>query len=94
VDADGVSETVGRRGKEMSSYIDADKLVKKKVWLTLVGKPAEVVFVKDIKKAETVDLVEVVRCKDCTYRDYCAIWKAAGFDEDFFCKKGDKRNDD
>ena len=56
----------------MSRYIDADKLLTDELTHTLpigCGRSSGrvVVFVDDIEKQPTADLVEVVRCKDCKY---------------------------
>lgn len=53
--------------------------------------------------AETADVVEVVRCKDCKHSEYwyrdkcrCSLWSEIGIDvfEDGFCSYGERRDND
>lgn len=41
---------------------------------------------------EEHDVVEVVRCKDCTHYRICGLCAVSGLivDDDFFCKWGEK----
>ena len=52
-------------------------------------------FVDSVADADTIDAVEVVRCKDCKHRD--AIFVCAQFDADVganhFCSLGERRSD-
>lgn len=51
-------------------------------------------FVKLVKKIESGQLVEVVRCKDCAYGDMCSIREAmACTDDNGFCWRGKRRTD-
>lgn len=43
-----------------------------------------------INMIQSVDAVEVVRCHECKYHTLCAIEHEVMFDEDFFCKWGNK----
>lgn len=57
----------------------------------------DVVTAYDIANAPTVDAVEVVRCKDCIYRDYSICY--AHFAEvyvrgDDYCSRGRKNEAD
>ena len=58
----------------MRRYIDADKLLTDEILHILpfgCGRASgrAVVFVEDIEKIPTADVVEVVRCKDCFYSE-------------------------
>jgi hypothetical protein len=54
---------MGKRGHEMSRYIDADALLK--------NLPEDLPYKASVKRAliqaPDADVVEVVRCKDCKY---------------------------
>ena len=41
------------------------------------------------------DIVQVVRCKDCKYRNraFTCMFHGEPFDDDDFCSKGERRND-
>lgn len=79
----------------MARYIDADVLLNK-VEQYFAGLPIVVHhdMVEFIENAPTAGVVEVVRCKDCKWRDestcliHGAIWK----DNDF-CSMGERRED-
>ena len=89
----------------MARYIDLDKLTAR---LPIVGADGtdSLVSIADIRRiiafagAETGDVVEVVRCKDCEhYRDRgcfttCRLWSAksdAPTDPNAFCSYGTER---
>ena len=81
----------------MARYIDADLLLTDEKTHTLpigCGKASGnvVVFVDDIEKLTTADVVEVVRCKDCKYFSefhHCGI---LGFCEpNEYCSRGERR---
>ena len=71
--------------------IDADALPRH-------GQRGGLVHWKDIENAPTVDAVEVVRCRECKYRETCEqiVWfdigkyKAIGSNIDF-CSYGERR---
>ncbi len=44
-----------------------------------------------INMIPSIDAVEVVRCKDCSYHTLCAIEHEVKFDEEFFCKWGEEK---
>lgn len=81
----------------MAKYIDAEKLtsiLNSKADMS-IGTP-KVVFdsvVKMVEKLPTADVVEVVRCKDCTEWDKneceCSHWY--GFKENDFCSYGERK---
>lgn len=48
----------------MSRYIDADNLPRH-------GNRGGLVYWRDIEAQPTADVVEVVRCKDCIYKEEC-----------------------
>ncbi len=84
----------------MARYIDADKLtVEVQRYLmpnvdidgTVAVECAERYFLNLVKKQPTADVVEVVRCKDCIYRNPCGhtclqdnLWH----NDDDFCSYG------
>ena len=82
--------------------IDADALENDN-WNTFedeYGLPVKYVLVEDIRHAPTIDAVEVVRCKDCTYRvedtKMCAHPRALGWDaleteDNDFCSYGERK---
>ena len=43
-----------------------------------------------------VDAVPVIRCKDCKYHDYgrCAIWEYCKTEDDYFCKDGEREENE
>ena len=48
-----------------------------------------------IKKAPTVDAVEVVRCKDCKYEKTCSIlWQSTEPKENGYCSLGERKGKD
>lgn len=57
----------------MSRYIDADALKSEFEWLLSVVNPCSrddvLDLIRRIDNSPTVDVVKVVRCKDCAYRD-------------------------
>lgn len=89
----------------MIRYIDAEKLkrsieaqcrVLRAIGIDELTEMTDVLsagFIQEIENAPTVDVVEVVRCKDCKHADlfypYCTIWEAA-IDGDGYCYKGEK----
>ena len=90
----------------MARYIDVDKLREtSSVWM---DGNVLVMSVQDVDNAPTVDVVEVVRCKDCKYwneremecnNDYVATDNEGGasfslnFYLDDFCSYGERRTD-
>lgn len=80
----------------MPRYIDADVLLNK-VERYFAGLPIVVHhdMVEFIENAPTADVVKVVRCKDCKWRDestcliHGAIWK-----NNDFCSQGKRRKDE
>ncbi len=46
------------------------------------------VHYEDLKNLPTADVVEVVRCKDCTRQMICF------HSDDYFCADGERREDD
>ena len=86
----------------MSNYVDIDKITSRLPVVGVDGTDA-LVRVADVRriiafaKAETGDVVEVVRCKDCEYyRDRgciatCRLWSVtsdAPTDQNAFCSFG------
>ena len=71
----------------MPRLIDADALSK------LVGEPIEVFLRRlDLKLPPTVDAVEVIRCKDCKWKELCQkTLEYKGVDG--YCSKGERRED-
>ena len=52
----------------------------------------EAVLASDIKNAQTVDAVEVVRCKDCKHR-YSYLWLCDHVNNDnFYCAMGEMKD--
>ena len=49
----------------------------------------QVVLMKDVRCASTVDAVPVVRCKDCKHRHESEFCECR--DEDAFCSDGERR---
>lgn len=45
----------------------------------------------DIMKSSCHDVVEVVRCKDCIYKDTCEYF--CSHDENWFCGDGKRKQD-
>ena len=59
---------------------------------------SEVVSVSSILRIPAADVVEVVRCKDCKYRDDDDFCTGRGYPngavpDDGFCDKGERRDD-
>ena len=84
----------------MARYIDADELLNNTDGLEHVKYSQEyghVVLVCDIVYAQTIDAVEVVRCKDCKHRDKYDCNKLTFGDikccvpDDWFCADGERR---
>ena len=75
----------------MNRYIDADKLQRH-------GKRGGVVYWRDIEAQPPADVVEVVRCKDCVYREVKGAGMAHWFgcrimehnDDDWYCSYGER----
>lgn len=84
----------------MGRYIDADKA--KNGVMEFVDEYGEIVgmFVNDFNillERCAADVVEVVRCKECKYREdeqpsmvYCPNTVGGWVDEDWFCAGGDR----
>lgn len=77
----------------MSRYIDADELVK---YFKDKYEPTDVIYfpyvLDDIDAQPTVDVAEVVRCKDCWKRDTgtCPMEDTQMTDNDYFyCGEGE-----
>lgn len=54
------------------------------------------VHYEDLKNLPTADVVEVVRCKDCSKKEYCrtsSVWALPPSD-DWFCADGERREDE
>jgi hypothetical protein len=51
-------------------------------------------FIADVKKQCSADVVEVVRCRDCTEwdKDECECSHWYGFKENDFCSYGERRS--
>ena len=82
----------------MARYIDADVL--KWRYIPLIIQPEEFVTKSDIEKAQTVDVVQVVRCKDCKHNSlnrvsgnaFCDL--GIGLSQIYdFCSHGERRDD-
>ena len=88
----------------MARYIDADKLKERLKIISVVADDLyEMGINRGLDRAETeidmlpeADVVEVVRCKDCTEWDSneceCSHWY--GFRENDFCSYGERRTED
>ena len=81
--------------------IDADKLISSLNWLVesgMTGNKTKAVIKLAIQTADgqpTVDAVEVVRCKDCTYCDngWCYDF-GIHMNDNEFCSGGERRTDE
>ena len=54
----------------------------------------EAVDVSAIEQIPAADVVEVVRCKECRFRDktdFCGHWEESISNDDFFCASGMRR---
>lgn len=54
------------------------------------------VHYEDLKNLPTADVVEVVRCKDCNWKESCRttnVWAVPPSD-DWFCADGKRREDE
>lgn len=87
----------------MARYIDADELEIEYYGLSIHGtmavKSVLPIFTDLLEKQPTADVVEVVRCKDCTHREkddvgryFCALDDCYCGDEDY-CSRGERRTD-
>ena len=77
----------------MSRLIDADKLNKKLTEKALAQRNTPLVECRElIHDAPTVDAVEVVRCKDCMYkeRERCGLTRYTVREYDF-CSCGERK---
>ena len=63
----------------MARYIDAD---------TIEYHEDDAVYRNEIDAMQTADVVEVVRCKDCTRQMICF------HSDDYFCADGERGEDD
>lgn len=81
----------------MSRYINADSLIPETVEVLeyggddgrrLYSRRIKVYSKKQIDEAPTADVVEVVRCKDCTRQMICF------HSDDYFCADGERRTDE
>lgn len=94
----------------MGRLADLDTVPHYKVKFTTGGgelRELDMVLMKDLEKAPTIDAVPVVRCKDCKYAEW---WGNFEFDigqyfcefmeynvelkDDDFCSKGERRETD
>lgn len=75
----------------MPRYIDADAEL---VRLERLNLGSGSVIKEFLTTAKTADVVEIVRCRDCKKHDWCSIEDLALNDETFFCKWGERREDD
>ena len=64
-------------------------------------KTEKVVSVTDIEEAPSIDAIPVVRCRECRWKEdeqpgmvYCPAVVGGWVDEDWFCKGGERREDD
>ena len=78
----------------MSKYIDVEKQL---VRLYLLGLSCEDVVKQFLLTATAADVVEVVRCRECRYREkeqpgmvYCPNTVGGWVDEDWFCAGGER----
>ena len=86
----------------MARYIDIDELMKLSQDIATFDMETQTfgcfsgISDEDINTLATADVVEVVRCKDCTEWDKneceCSHWY--GFRENDFCSYGERRTDD
>jgi len=84
----------------MARYINADALIGSitKRYEYDFGRASYVL--EEIENAPTADVVEVVRCKDCAYKQYyftnnmvkCGCGNGSHH-EDFFCADGERREE-
>ena len=77
----------------MSRYIDADAIEYHEVFEG--DEFVRVAYGDDIDELPTVDAVEVVRCKNCSKKEYCRasnVWAVLPSD-DWFCADGKRRED-
>lgn len=79
-------------------YADIDKLVEAHSFFAYdaFGKSHHVVSVEEIKKAMSIDAVEIVRCKNCKYYESCKELYEDGniiFEDDGFCHMGEGQED-
>lgn len=106
IDADALLE--GRQDHEMISThliwnaptIDA---VEKERYDRLLEN--SIIIADALRKYQSADMVEVVRCKDCKHRVYtddgescpddivCDLWESDGFTETDYCSWGERRPD-
>lgn len=87
----------------MHRYIDADWITQKLEWwqdqlATNYGQNDEYVLclaevLMKLDDTPTADVMEVVRCKECKNHEWCSIEDMALNDETFFCKWGERRED-
>ena len=79
--------------------IDADALIGR---LRKWGVPSDAWVIDEIKQAQTIDAVPVIRCEDCRfskpwYRDKhrCFLWSGTGIDvfEDGFCNYAERKEE-
>ena len=83
-------------------FIKREAALKRSCLMMIGNYIGEFVDVADIKKIPSVDVVEVVRCKDCKFlhpaaaanRFYCD-WHREAFETslDAFCSYGERRED-
>lgn len=79
----------------MSRYKDADALIATLHNTYLPDGDARSVVYATIENTPTADVVEVVRCKDCSKKEYCRTSNVWAFppSHDWFCADGERRED-
>lgn len=74
--------------------IDADALSEKLCGTTIFIKDGEV-FQRMINDAPTIDAVEVVRCKDCRFRNQNTLTCSRyGLNDNDYCSWGERKEED
>ena len=69
----------------------------KAIWSVKISPNAEIfnalkkAIEEEVKNIEPVDVEEIVRCKDCIYKDTCE--HLCSHDENWFCGDGKRKQD-
>lgn len=77
----------------MSKFLNLEDILKEKIFINMleaIDWEGDVVSVETLMEIPGVDAIEVVRCKDCLYRNSCSLKLAGQFTDDGFCSKGIK----
>jgi len=85
--------------------IDADSIpytmLYKEIWMKGTGEEVKGVWKSDIDNMPTIDAVPVVRCKDCRFHEdeqpgmvYCPATVGGWVENDWFCKGGERKDDE